>query len=159
MGKRGQAKPKGLRGPSDKFKPEVSAQILAALSLGLSRKQACHVAGISRRLFSAWRKQGLAAPGGLMGQFAKDVRAAESRGIAVRLSRITAAGASDWRADAWYLEHVFAEQFARTRVDHSHSVVVARSQETWQESLSERMARDPVLIRIDKLLEAEKEKP
>lgn len=116
MGKRGQAKPKGMRGPADRFTPETAAQIVASLSLGLSRKQACHVAGIDRKLFSAWRKQGLAAPGGSMGKFAKDVREAESRGIAQRLARLTQAAAADWRADAWWLEHVRPEQFARNRV-------------------------------------------
>lgn len=119
-GNRVQRKPHdGRRGPSDKFTPEIASAIVAALTLGMDRKQACHVAGISRRSFSYWRVQGLESPNGMFGKFARDVRAAESKGIFQRLARITQAGGLDWRADAWWLEHVKPAQFAKNRIEIS----------------------------------------
>lgn len=115
--RRGQAKVPGKRGPADRFTPETASAIIDALSLGMLRRQACHVAGVDKKLFSAWRKQGLAAPDGKLGQFARDVAAAESRGIAVRLQQIAQAGVADWRASAWWLEHTHPEQFSKTRLE------------------------------------------
>jgi hypothetical protein len=51
--------------------------------------------------------------------FRQAIEEARARGINENLKVIQKAARTDWRAAAWYLEHVHPENFARNRVEIS----------------------------------------
>lgn len=67
-------------------------------------------AGIAAETFHAWRRE--------FPDFDQAVQQAIAKGIDRRLAQIKDAGdAGDWRAAAWWLEHVRPEHFARSRIE------------------------------------------
>ena len=77
---------------------------MVLLSDGNPRKIAAEANGISQMSFNRWMEAD--------GQFADNVRKAESTAIVSRLQNIAKAGRrGDWKADSWYLERTQREIF------------------------------------------------
>ena len=72
------------------------AAIVQLLSEGVPKVHAAAVAGVSEATLHRWVNED--------DQFKRDLRAAESAAVALRVQRIGRAGERDWRADSWYLE-------------------------------------------------------
>ncbi len=72
------------------------AAIVQLLSEGVPKVHAAAVAGVSEATLHRWVNED--------DQFKRDLRAAESAAVALRVQRIGKAGEKDWRADSWYLE-------------------------------------------------------
>jgi len=72
------------------------AAIVQLLSEGVPKVHAAAVAGVSEATLHRWVNED--------DQFKRDLRAAESAAVALRVQRIGRAGEKDWRADSWYLE-------------------------------------------------------
>lgn len=98
-------------GRKTKYTPETVKTLTDAIRVGSSYKDACALAGISHELFSQWREKHI--------EFVEALTRAEADAKHQRLMRIFAAGVStkngkmqgDWRADAWFLEKRFPQEF------------------------------------------------
>lgn len=104
-----------------KYTKQVAAAIARHLAKGVPKKYAAAMAGVSYDALNDWLHGRGGIPDEDVNQFRQSISRAEAQGVATRIERIDKAGASgDWRADAWYLEHVHAETFA-ARQDHTHA--------------------------------------
>jgi hypothetical protein len=100
-------------GRRTKRTPFVTRKICRAIAAGLPFKLAAAAAGITGGTFDKWRND--------FPEFNEAVETAIAAGIKSRLNRIQkAADEGDWKAAAWWLEHVCPEHFARSRVDVAH---------------------------------------
>lgn len=107
----------------------VQRKVCASLRVGVSYKVAAASAGIVYESLRAWRARGRDAikeAGGDINAvpdadkphaaFAVALEKAEAQAIEARVKRIANAGKEGyWQADAWWLERVHPEQFARTQ--------------------------------------------
>jgi len=110
-------KPKKKRklGRPTKYNPQVVKKICTAVSEGLPFKYAAALGGITYKTFCEWRKE--------YSPFCDAIEASVAEGIQTRLRLINSAGeGGDVVSSRWYLEHVFPEHYAKTRVDHQHHV-------------------------------------
>lgn len=88
--------------------PELIKAIVDTIRVGGSDVDACHRAGISQDTFYRWMK---------VGEFSEQITRARVDGKLARIARINKAGSDgDWRADAWYLERRWPEEFAQQLV-------------------------------------------
>ncbi len=78
--------------------------IVSAIAEGLSIGNACRKAGIGRTTLHRWMKDAT---------IEARVRKAEADFEAFHLSRISAAGATDWKASAWILERKYPRRYGR----------------------------------------------
>ena len=88
-----------------KLTDDVQKRLCDALRLGATHAHAAAYAGVSERVFYQWREKFV--------QFLQTVSKAEAEGAMISLGRINKAGADDWRAAAWLLEHRFPEHYGR----------------------------------------------
>lgn len=91
-------------GRKTKLTPELLKQILDVIAVGGTDKDAYTVAGISHETFYDWMKQA---------EFSAKVTGARAKGKVLRIGRIKKHGETDWRADAWYLERRWPEEYAQ----------------------------------------------
>lgn len=100
-------------GRPTKRTPFVTRKICRGIAEGLPFKLAAATAGIAGETFAAWRRD--------FPEFNEAVERAIAAGIKSRLNQIKKAGdEGDWKASAWWLEHVVPEHFARSRIDVAH---------------------------------------
>lgn len=83
------------------------AALKEALNVGCTVRLACEYAGIAERTYYEHQAE--------VPQFAQDMSRARSRGAVRDLALIEQQATKDWRAAAWKLEHVFADDFAATQ--------------------------------------------
>jgi hypothetical protein len=95
-------------GRPSKFSPAVVKRICGMIGRGLNYSQAAEAAAIHRDTLNEWAKRN--------SEFSDALKRAAAEGIDRRLRRIEqAARSGNWQADAWWLERVCREQFARYR--------------------------------------------
>ncbi len=112
--------PRGKIGRPTKRTPGVTRKICRGIAEGLPFKHAAALAGIASETFQAWRRD--------FPEFNEAVEHALAAGIKSRLNQIKKAGdEGDWKASAWWLEHVVPEHFARSRVDVAHIGAIEHS--------------------------------
>ena len=96
-----------------KYNPSTVRKICRGIAAGLPFKLAAAHAGITGNTLTQWRRE--------FPDFDEKVEQAIAAGIKSRLNQIKKAGdEGDWKASAWWLEHVCPEHFARSRVDVAH---------------------------------------
>ena len=111
--------PRRLGRPT-KRTPFVTRKICRGIAEGLPFKHAAALAGVAGETFAAWRRD--------FPEFNEAVEHALAAGITKRLKQIKKAGdEGDWKASAWWLEHVVPEHFARSRVDVAHIGAIEHS--------------------------------
>lgn len=93
------------RGRHTKLTPETLKTILETVRVGGSDLDACNRAGIQQSTFYRWMQENK--------EFSEQVTRARVDGKIQRIARISKAGATDWRADAWYLERRWPEEYAQ----------------------------------------------
>ena len=103
------APPEKRLGRPSKFSGDIVAVICRNIAGGLPLEYAAALAGISHETFHAWRRKYPA--------FRADVERAIAQGTEERLKTIREAAKTDWRASAWWLEHILPEKFARNRLE------------------------------------------
>jgi hypothetical protein len=107
-------------GRPTKRTPFVTRKICRGIAAGLPFKLAAAHAGIAGETFAAWRRE--------FPEFNEAVEHAIAAGIKSRLNQIKKAGdEGDWKASAWWLEHVVPEHFARSRVELQHIGAIEHS--------------------------------
>jgi hypothetical protein len=84
--------------------PDRIKTILEVIGVGGTDKDAYTVAGISAETFYEWMKQP---------SFSEQVQCARAQGKVERLKRIKNHAGKDWRADAWYLERRYPDEYAQ----------------------------------------------
>ena len=94
---------------TDKLCDEICNDIKA----GVPIKHAAISHGITEVTFYNWYNQGKTAKSGAKKQFYDKVEEAKSVAITLRARRIYKAGETSWQADAWWLERVDPDNFAR----------------------------------------------
>jgi hypothetical protein len=92
-------------GRATKYTPETIKAIIDVIRVGGSDTDACLMAGVSQETFYTWMKTKL--------EFSEQVTGARAQGKIERIARIRKHGAKDWRADAWYLERRYPEEYAQ----------------------------------------------
>lgn len=101
---------RGKAGRRTKYTADRVRKICRGIADGLPMQYAAARAGIAAETFHSWRRQ--------FPDFDQAVQEAIAKGINKRLAQIQAAGdAGDWKAAAWWLEHVVPEHFARSRIE------------------------------------------
>lgn len=96
-------------GRRTKYTPDTIKAILDAIKVGGSDVDACAHAGISQDTFYEWMNS--------KSEFSEQVTRARTDGKLARIGRIVQAGVKgDWRADAWYLERRWPEEYAQQLV-------------------------------------------
>jgi len=104
---------RGKIGRPTKRTPATMRKICRGIADGLPNKYAAAAAGISYETFCKWQAE--------FPDFAGAVQQAVASGIRKRLAQIKRAGdEGDWKASAWWLEHVVPEHFALTRIQLEH---------------------------------------
>lgn len=111
--------PKGSGGQPTKLKPEIQKAILAALSMGAYRAQACAHANIDPSTFYRWMNWGEENYKPVYRNFYNAIKKAEADGEVKDLAYIEqAAQAGTWQAAAWRLERKYPDRWGR-RVAHT----------------------------------------
>ena len=157
------AEKKGKAGRPTKLTPQLAKDLAAAYSVGIGLRHASRCVGISEATVRNWIRYGKADPDGPFGDFLRQMQTALSASI------LRAAEAKQRVDPGWWLAHMDPKRWGSQSVK-SVKVEVASPLPVWQpppnESLSEQMAKDPVLIRLDKQLKeleaavpAEEKKP
>jgi transposase-like protein len=112
-------------GRRTKLTNEVKGQIVATISMGLTDKDACVVAGISEVTFYEWLNRGRNKEGyngrkwaPVYATFANEVERARVANKVHHVRNIYRASETQWQASAWMLERRFPEEYGRRdRID------------------------------------------
>jgi hypothetical protein len=91
------------RGRPTKLTAELRDTILDAIKLGNYASVAAQFAGIDKRTFFTWMKNGLEGKAPVYVQFRKAVKEAEALAEARAIQIIAEAAMDNWQAAAWYL--------------------------------------------------------
>lgn len=111
-------------GRPSKFTPATVRKILRSVARGMPLVHSANAAGMSFQTLCTHR--------GKHPEFDDALAQAAARGLESRLKKIEEAAKTDWRAAAWYAEHVFPEHFSRTRIQveaigqFDHAFVIPR---------------------------------
>lgn len=97
-----------MAGRKSKYTPDTVKRLTDAIRLGGSDRDACVFAGISEDTLANWRKT--------KPDFSESIDRARMDGKLQRIGRIKKHGENDWRADAWYLERRWPEEYAQTYI-------------------------------------------
>ncbi len=84
---------------------EVAKTLRDVIRLGGSDADACLMAGIDDNTFYRWLNDD--------GEFREGITRARASGKVERIGRIRKHGETDWRADAWYLERRWPDEYAQ----------------------------------------------
>lgn len=101
------------RGAKLKLNKNLEKQICNDIKAGVPITHAAVMNGIDASTFYAWYNKGETAKSGKFRDFYLNVEEAKSVAIGLRVRRIYKAGEVDWKSDAWWLERVDPENFAR----------------------------------------------
>jgi hypothetical protein len=94
------------RGRPTLYTPERIKIIIDAIKIGGTEGDACARAGIDQDTLARWKSD--------KSDFAELLTRARVDGKLARIGRIAKAGTTgDWRADAWYLERRWPEEYAQ----------------------------------------------
>lgn len=93
-----------MAGRKSKYTPEIVKELVNAISIGGTDKDAYTLAGISYETFYRWMEDR---------EFCEQITRARTQGKLLRIGRIKKHGDKDWRADAWYLERRYPEEYAQ----------------------------------------------
>ncbi len=106
-----------------RYSPELADAIVGSLAGGVPKKFAAESNGVSYDALNDWENGRGGIPKAEAGQFRQAIMRAAAQGVATRIKRIGQSGAAgDWKADAWYLEHVHSEVFSpRSQTDSTVS--------------------------------------
>jgi hypothetical protein len=97
-------------GRPSKCTPETRRQLVELVAKGVPYKVACAAVRITFQSFSNWRDKDFS--------FRDDLEQATAKAITRHLEKIQAASdAGEWRASCWWLEHVFPENFSKSRIE------------------------------------------
>ena len=96
-----------------KFSEELCKNICDDIKEGVPVKHACICQGINESTFYAWYNKGKKAKSGKYKKFYDEVNEARSVAVTLRAKRVYKAGETSWQADAWWLERMVPESFAR----------------------------------------------
>ena len=100
-------------GRPTKFNADTVQKICDSIAEGLPFQYAAALAGISHETLCQWQRR--------YPHFRQAIQEAVAQGAEERLKIIrTAAKGGDWRACAWWLEHVLPEHYAKTRIQLEH---------------------------------------
>ncbi len=105
-----------------KYNPEVHAQIITAMKLGIGYPRACLLAGLTYQTGRTWRDAGLEDPESPLGALMRDVAAVEADRIG-KIERVVwdAATAGDVKAAQWLLERRAPNEYStRQQLDVTH---------------------------------------
>ena len=94
------------RGRKTLYTPERVKVIIEAIQLGGSDVDACEHGGIKQQTFYRWLNE--------KSEFREQVTRTRIVGKLLRIGRIKQHGEKDWRADAWYLERRWPEEYANS---------------------------------------------
>ena len=101
-------------GRKKKLTPEMQKNICNFIAHGIPLGHAANVAGISSTTFYDWYRKGENAKSGRYYDFYVAVEKAKSQAVALRLDNIRKAGEDgNWQADAWWLERIDPDNFAK----------------------------------------------
>lgn len=89
--------------------PEMRGEILELVASGLSRDDACEAAGIHRSSLYRWLEYET---------FATQLTQAERRNKLRCMTLVQAAGKTNWKAAAWWLERKYPEEFSTSRTTY-----------------------------------------
>jgi len=104
---------RGNIGRPTKRTPATVRKICRGIAEGLPFKFAAVAAGVSEETFCKWRAE--------FADFNEAVQQAVASGITKRLKQIKRAGdEGDWKAAAWWLEHVVPSEYAKSRIELEH---------------------------------------
>lgn len=95
------------RGRKGKYTPEIVKEILTVISIGGTDKDAYEYAGVSAETFYQWLKKP---------EFLEQVTRERLKGKVNIIKSIREQGKNDWRANAWYLERRYPQEFAQQMV-------------------------------------------
>ena len=101
------------RGAKLKLNKNLEKQICNDIKAGVPITHAAVMNGIDASTFYAWYNKGKTAKSGKFRDFYLNVEEAKSVAIGLRVKRIYKAGEVDWKSDAWWLERMVPESFAR----------------------------------------------
>lgn len=96
-----------------KLTDQLCDEICKDIKEGVPIIHAAIANGISQSTFYDWHNKGKKAKKGKFRDFYEKVEEAKSVAITLRARRIYKAGQANWQADAWWLERVDPENFAR----------------------------------------------
>lgn len=104
-----------------KLTKELIQEISTVINDGGSNEDAAIIAGINRTTFYEWLAIADDKPNSIYADFSDAVKTAKVKRKLRRTARIEAAAKEgNWQADAWYLERVYPEEFAkRDRTEHT----------------------------------------
>ena len=96
-----------------KFSEELCKNICDDTKKGVPVKHASISHGIDESTFYVWYNKGKKAKSGKYKKFYEQVNEARSAAVTLRAKRVYKAGETSWQADAWWLERMVPESFAR----------------------------------------------
>ncbi len=97
-----------------KLTPELQKTICNYIEHGVPMTTAAHISGISNSTFYNWYGKGRKAKSGRFHDFYNAVQEAKAKAIALRVENIRKAGEDgNWQADAWWLERIDPDNFAK----------------------------------------------
>lgn len=96
-----------------KLTDELCDNICKDIKEGVPIVHASVANGISTSTFYSWYDKGKKAKSGKYKKFYDEVKEARSVAIKLRAKRVYKAGETSWQADAWWLERMAPESFAR----------------------------------------------
>ena len=94
-------------GRKGKYNPEIVKEILTVIAIGGTDKDAYEYAGVSAETFYQWLKKP---------EFLEQVTRERLKGKVNIIKSIREQGKNDWRANAWYLERRYPQEFAQQMV-------------------------------------------
>jgi transposase len=95
----------------DGLTEDVKGKFLRFLSSGLPMDTAARLVGVQDYTVRLWLTRARTWPRGVYKGFDRDVTRCLAEGEAILLARITEAGRSNWRADAWLLERMYPDRY------------------------------------------------
>lgn len=104
-----------------KLTDQLCDEICNDIKAGVPIDHASIAHGITRVTFYNWYNKGKDAKSGKFKKFYDKVEEAKSVAITLRARRIYKAGETDWKSDAWWLERVDPDNFAR-KDKYEHTV-------------------------------------
>lgn len=96
-----------------KLTDKLCSEICNDIKAGVPIEHASVAHGITKVTFYNWYKKGEGAKSGKFKRFYDEVEEAKSVAITLRARRIYNAGEDNWKADAWWLERIDPDNFAR----------------------------------------------
>jgi transcriptional regulator with XRE-family HTH domain len=110
-----------MAGRPTKYTPELARDIVRTLASGVPKRYAAEANGVSKTTLNEWENGRGGIPKSEIQEFQAAIARASAQAVIARVARIAKAGIDgDWKADAWYLEHVHSDDFAG-REKHEHS--------------------------------------